>query len=177
MDLDSLYHDCRRSGTTGEDALFRHLNDRFRLFAEQKIRNRLDAEEVIQNALAVVAAKFREIDIQTSFAAWAHKVLSNEILKYYRSKGYQERLFMQMTDSTESGLWMPDPDLKRRLLDCIRKMCVKHVRYARVLNLSFQGYKAAEISQRLSINPDSLYVILSRARSLLKLCLDSGDIV
>ena len=177
MNLDGLYHNCRTGDPTAEEHLFRHLTARFRLFAEHKVRNRLDAEEVVQNALAVVVSKYKSIEFTVSFAAWAHKVLNNEILRYYRAKKYRENLFMSDADiAPVSERWSPEADTKRHLLDCMKKLCSSHIRYARALNLKFQGYEARAICRRLGVTVDNFYVILSRARSLLKLCLENGDI-
>ena len=177
MNIDLLFQNLNRNDKSAESEFFRHLTERFRLFAELKIRDKMDAEEVVQNAVMVVARKYRSIEFETSFAGWAHKVLSNEVLKYYRTKAYRDNLFMQVEiESSPCALWNPDPDFKRHLLDCVRKLCSANVRYARTLNLKYQGFEVEEICRRLKVTEDNLYVILSRARSLLRLCLEKGDI-
>lgn len=176
MNIDSLYNQCRQGDKIAENELFRHLSARFRLFAELKIRDKVDAEEVVQNAIMTVARKYPAIEFEVSFAAWAHKVLQNEILKYYRSQGYRGELFVSAeADAFPQSVWSPDPDLKRHLMDCMRKLCEANGRYARVLNLKYQGYEATEICRKLKVTADNFYVILSRARSMLKACLDNGD--
>jgi len=177
VNIDHLYENLCHGDKTAEGELFRHLTERFRLFAELKVRDKMDAEEVVQNAVMVIARKYRAIEFETSFAAWAHKVLSNEILKYYRTKAYHDDLFMRVElESSPSALWNPDPDFKRRLLECIRKLCDANIRYARTLNLKYQGFDIDDICRKLKVTTENLYVILSRARSLLKLCLEKGDI-
>ena len=76
---------------SAEKELFQILFVRFRYFAGQKIRNQQDVEEVVQNALMAVSRKYSKINVDVSFAAWAHKVVSNEVLKHYRSKSLRER--------------------------------------------------------------------------------------
>lgn len=177
MDINTLFSNCRQGGKAAEEALFAALTARFRLFAEQKVRNRVDADEIVQNALMVVFKKYRAIDFEISFAAWAHRVLENEILKYYRAKSYHNNLFMQVEpDASPSALWHPDPTLKRRVVDCMKKICEANARYARTLNLKHQGYGTDDICRKLEISPENFYVILSRARSMLKLCLETGVI-
>ena len=177
MNIDLLFQNLNRNDKSAESEFFRHLTERFRLFAELKIRDKMDAEEVVQNAVMVVARKYRSIEFETSFAGWAHKVLSNEVLKYYRTKAYRDNLFMQVEiESSPAALWNPDPDFKRLLLDCVRKLCSANVRYARTLNLKYQGFEIGEICRKLKVTEENLYVILSRARSLLRLCLEKGDI-
>ena len=69
-----------------------------------------------------------------------------------------------------------DPDLKRRLLGCLQKICRQNVRYARILNLHYQGYKTGEVCGRMDVRPATLYSVLSRARSMLEDCLEKGDV-
>jgi DNA-directed RNA polymerase specialized sigma24 family protein len=45
-------------------------------------------------------------------------------------------------------------------------------RHARILVMKYQGYRTAEICERMSITPNNLYVTLSRARAMLKACLE-----
>lgn len=177
MNINALHSNCGQGDKGAEERLFESLSVRFRFFAEQKIRDRLDAEEVCQKALTVVFEKYRAIVFETSFSAWAHRVLDNEILKHYRTHAYHENLFMPMEDDGQSAAaWNPDPELKRRLLGCMKRICDVNSRYARTLNLKYQGYEAEDICRMLKITANNLYVILSRARSLLRLCLDKGDI-
>jgi RNA polymerase sigma factor (sigma-70 family) len=137
----------------------------------------LDAEEVVQNSLMVVARKYRGINFETSFAAWAHKVLSNEILKYYRAKSYRQDMFMSSIEGNDTAAsWDPNPEIKRRLLDCMKKLCETNSRYARTLNLKYQGYGAEDICRKLKMTANHFYVALSRARSMLKHCLEKGEI-
>jgi RNA polymerase sigma factor (sigma-70 family) len=174
-DIDILYAQCRGGDRTAENELFRQLTVRFRLFAELKIRSRPDAHDVVQTALTVIAQKYGSVEITTGFAAWAHGVIQNEILKYYRSRVYHDGLFMSAAPETE-GAWMPHPEFRRRLTDCLHKIAGINPRYARILNLTYQGFEAAEMCNRLQVSTGNLYVILSRARSQLDLCLETGKV-
>jgi DNA-directed RNA polymerase specialized sigma24 family protein len=49
-------------------------------------------------------------------------------------------------------------------------------RYARILVLRYQGYSAEEICDEFKITSKNLYMILSRARVLLKRCIETGEI-
>ena len=72
--------------------------------------------------------------------------------------------------------YTPDPELKRRLVECLRKIGRVNGRYIRILDLHFQGYTAQEISETLGTTKNSVLISLSRARSKLKVCIEQGDI-
>lgn len=174
MNLNSLQALARNGDTSAENKLFTMLSVRFRLFVQRKIWDETDADEVVQEALMAVAKKHRETDFQLSFVAWAHQVLEYEILRYYRRKGYRERRFGQVVDADAAAAWIPDPDLKRRLLDCLGKIDRVNNRYARMLNLHYQGFSTAEVCAKLKLTANNSYVLLSRAREMLELCLSTG---
>jgi RNA polymerase sigma factor (sigma-70 family) len=171
-------HDLAREGDhTAEGRLFNSLSESFRLFVQHRIWNKQDSEEIIQDALAAIAAKYRGIDFNISFAAWAYKVLENKILHYYRSKRCRESRFAQTEDGEDRAVSQAaNPDLKRHLMECFKKIGQVNRRHARILNLRYQGFSTDEICERLGVTRNNVYILLSRARSLLKLCLEEGDI-
>lgn len=175
MNINALHSEARTGGKAAEEKLFQALTVRFRFFAEQKILDNQDAEEVMQRALMTVFRKYQEIDFKVSFAAWAHKVLDNEILKHYRTKSVREKVMVRTADGeTPSEAWHPNPDLKIKLADCMKKLCESHSRYALILGLHYQGYSAEEICKELDITFNNFYVLLSRSRNALKRCLEEG---
>jgi RNA polymerase sigma factor (sigma-70 family) len=177
LDINSLHRDSCGKEKAAEEKLFAALTVRFRLFAGQKILDKQDAEEVVQKSLMIVFQKYRGIDFKTSFAAWAHKVLDNEILKHYRAKSTREGLFVGTADGgAPTALWNPDPELKRRLVGCMTKLLETNHRYARILDLHYQGYSAEEICREITLTLNNFYVLLSRARSALRHCLDNEGI-
>jgi len=171
-------HKSVQDGTDGaEKRLFTDLGESFRIFAQQRIWNKEDSEEIVQDALTAIAAKYKMIDFEVSFAAWAYKVLENKILHYYRTKKCRESRFIPTGDAPDrAGPQDSDPNLKRSLLDCLRKICNTNRRHARILNLRYQGFSTDEICGRLEVTRNNVYILLSRARSMLKLCLEKGDI-
>ncbi|MEW5923590.1 MAG: sigma-70 family RNA polymerase sigma factor [Candidatus Zixiibacteriota bacterium] len=175
MGLNELYLRSLDGGKIEEENFFSSIAERFQLVAELKILNESDRQEVVQNALMVVLRKYREMSFEISFSAWAYDILQKEILKYYRTKGDRARRYSEDVDAYyNAGIKSIDPALKRDLLDCLGKICRFNQRFARVLNLKYQGFDVDEICRRLEVNISNLYVILSRARSKLKLCLEKG---
>jgi RNA polymerase sigma factor (sigma-70 family) len=177
LTINSLHSAVVGGDKTAEIELFQLLTARFRLFVQQKIWDRQDAEEVVQDALLTVAEKYKGIEFETSFAAWAHKVLSNKVLHYFRTRAGHERRFVGLEEgSSPAKADSLDSDLETRLLDCLRKIIVVNNRFARILNFHYQGYAVAEVCERLRLTRTNFYSILSRARSMLELCLEKGDL-
>ena len=84
MELSDLLHEAVSGDLTAEQKLFAFLAARFDVFAQQRIWARDDAQDVVQDALATIAAKYKTVEIETSFVAWAHQVLSNKIMDYVK---------------------------------------------------------------------------------------------
>ena len=160
-----------------EERLFRALTVSFRVIAQHRTRTEQDAEDVVQEALATVARKYRSLEVEKSFDAWAQKVLENKILDHYKTRGVEQRNTVPESATPEAAKsWEPDPALKMKLLDCLRRIAAAHQRHARILNLSHQGFRTSEICSKLGISTANFYVMLSRARLMLEICLEKGVI-
>ena len=176
MTINSLHNAVVNGDKSAEALLFKTLSARFQLFVQQKVWDALDAEEIVQDALMTVAEKYKGIDFETSFAAWAHKVLTNKMLHYFRTKSGQERRFVGFEESITPALTADlNPDLEQRLLKCLRTITVSNNRFARMLNFHYQGFSVQEICKRLELSRTNFYSILSRARSMLEKCLHKGE--
>jgi len=176
LEINELQAIARTGDRSTEDELFRRLYARFRLFARQRIRNEADAEEVIQDSLKTIFEKYRQIDFESSFAAWAYQVLTYKLKTYLSTRTRHDRKLEEERIKFDGQVSAnPEPDLERRLQDCLQQVNRANQRHARILNLHYQGYTVAEICARLKLTRTNLYTILSRARAMLAHCLDTGD--
>ena len=179
VNINRLYETARSGDKSAEDRLFAYLSARFGVFARLRITNRQEAEDIVQETLATIAAEYREMTFTASFSAWAYKVLNNRLLAYLQTKKRRgDRLEPDPygTLVADSAADNPDPELKRRLLDCLRKLLGVNPRYARALSQHYQGYSTEEICDRIGIKANTFYSLLSRARSMLDGCLEKGEI-
>ena len=177
MDVDATYHLAVQGDENARRQLFETLSVRFRLFARHKVWNESDVEDVVQNALTAVFSKYKQVEILKSFTAWAHGVLNMEILRYTRDHSRNSARFTSLDENSEqvasdSG----NPEIRRRLLRCLEKVAGVNLRYAKVLQLTYEGYETESVCRGLDVTPNNLYVILSRARTMLKKCLTEGTI-
>jgi|PlaIllAssembly_1097288.scaffolds.fasta_scaffold370222_2 RNA polymerase sigma factor (sigma-70 family) len=170
---------CRRAQAGDNLAvqeLFSVLTDSFRIFATHRFRDHAEAEDVVQDALAVVAQKYKEITFDSSFAGWAHNVLRNTISSHVQTKGTRARLQPQVIASmAPADRYDPDEEFVQSVLHCLEQVARANRRFARTLNLSYQGYTAIEIAGKLEMRIDYLYVLLARARSMLHGCLGMNE--
>jgi len=175
--INQLYNVARTGDPGAEERLFKGLTERFSLFVQHRIYSRQDAEEVVQDSLTAIAEQYREIEITKSFTAWAYRVLENKLLHYYRTKkSHARKLERLAANKTSDAAYDADPSFRRRLLDCMKKVSRANIRHARILNLHYQGYSVEDICGKLGVTRNNLYIILSRARSMLKACVEKGDL-
>ena len=127
-------------------------------FALKKIRNRQDAEDVVQNCLIILFTKEAFFDSTKSFHNWAFTILNFQI------KGFFSRLSRSKEDSVaeienfsnNSHLdYINSRDLLEKKKDQLRllnlnKDCLS-TRESQVLNLTLKGFKQIEISRELKI--------------------------
>lgn len=178
MNLNDLYRKAINAGEKAEEHLFSHLSVRFSVITHLKIGNECDAEELVQEALMTIAREYKSIEFEKSFSAWAYKVLDNKILTYIGSKKRQTTGANKfpLPDAGIRNGSNPDHDLRIRIKACLDKVKAANKRYARILVLRYQGYSAEEICDKFKITSKNLYMILSRARVLLKRCIETGEI-
>jgi RNA polymerase sigma factor (sigma-70 family) len=176
MTINNLYERARTGDSLAEAEMFKKLADRFWAIAHHRVWDKEEAEELVQNALATVISEYRQIEISSSFSAWAHKVLENKFLAYIQTRRRQHGREISLESSKHiSNDLMPDPVLKMRLLNCLKQVSRANRRYARILNLHSLGFKRAEICEKLGMTMVQSYVVMSRARAMLKKCLDKGE--
>lgn len=177
LDIEDLVVQAQRGDSEAEKRLFGHLAARFRVILYHQIQNQDEVEDIMQDALAAIARDYKTLQIQSSFAGWAVRVLQNRLLAFLRTRQTNRKRFADV-DANEA--WYASEsvsaELRTDLLDCVRKLCRANIRYARILVLSFQGFKVDEVCQRLGVTKTNAYSLLSRSRSLLQLCLETGRV-
>ncbi|MCP4684404.1 MAG: sigma-70 family RNA polymerase sigma factor [bacterium] len=179
MSINRLHRLSQDGGKESAEQLFQSLTARFRVFVRQRVWNEADADEIVQEALVTICREYRKTEFETSFAAWAYKVLDNRILAFVskrKRRSEREVPAGEPSDIQATMTQVDRPQLKAKLLSCLRKVGRVNRRYVRVLNFCYQGYKTAEICRRMDVKPNTLYSLLSRARRMLETCLDKGDI-
>lgn len=177
--MNHLLARAREGDKSAEKQLLEYLFVRFRLFAKHRVREDEEAEDIAQEACITVSEKYKTETFTEGFQAWAYGVLKMKIGNHLQSAAAKrDRIISQSAINGAGGMssLSSDPDLRRRLFDCLRKILRVNRRYARVLNLVYQGYKTDEICQKLKLSRNNFYVILNRGRSMLRTCLKTGEV-
>ncbi len=175
--IETLFKKALGGEKSAQNELFTALSARFQLIAQKRVWDGQDAQEIAQDALMTVFSKYMEAETRSGYTPWAYKVLSNKILHYYRTNSRRSEK-MHVTDKIElfSSSWTEDPIFESKLKECLQKVVKNNSRYARILVNCYQGFTPDEICDKIGLTKANFYSILSRARSLLKHCLDKGDI-
>jgi RNA polymerase sigma factor (sigma-70 family) len=176
LDINEAFQRAKKGDQAVEEQLFEQLVVSFRAIVQRRIWDRMDGEDVVQQALITVLGKYKTAEIATNFAAWAHKVLNNKIMDHIKMKQLRGLKMEEYIGQQETLMVrIPDPGLKARIKGCLARVNRSHKQYARILNLHFQGYSTEEICSALGITPNNFYVSLSRARTMLEACLKQKE--
>lgn len=176
LDINALQQIARSGDKEAENKLFRTLSVRFKFFVQQRVLHKEDVEDIVQSTLSTIAEKYKNIEFRWSFARWAYSCLEKNVKIYYRSKHYRlSKLGRLKNKASASGNRDYDPTMKMQLIECIKKVSQANRRYARILNLYYQGYTTDEISEKLRVSRENTYVIFHRARTALRQCLEDGE--
>jgi RNA polymerase sigma factor (sigma-70 family) len=172
--------DLARSGNKGaESELFKYLLVRFQLLAKKRIREEEAALDIAQAACLTVAEKYRCTEFPNGFESWAYEVLRNKIGNHLQVMQADRRRLSHTDNPGQvygSAHIEPDHDLRMAIVRCLRRILRVKRRYARVLNLVHQGYDAGDICDRIECSRNNFYVILNRARRLMRNCLANGGL-
>ncbi len=175
--LESLLHRAHSGDEKAENEIFQFLFPRFKRFAKRKIQEDNEAEDIAQEACLTILKKYKSEQFSVSFQAWSYGVLKMKIGNYLQKSNVRKKVMTDCNDDSRGrleGQCINDPDLKRRMMHCIKLIMKKNHRYARTLNLIHHGYTSREISSKMEISLNNCYSILSHGRSMLRKCLESG---
>jgi RNA polymerase sigma factor (sigma-70 family) len=174
VNIEQLYRRAKDDLDGYEDRLFRELTVRLRPFAYRMTGDSKEAEDAVQDAMVHIINGYRKGTFKDSFFAWAHTVLKHTVYNRARKVRRRRKLMETFKRQTDNWTFQPNLDLESRLFDCLRALVLSNRRYARVLNLQYQGYGTEQICSKLKVTRGHFYVLLSRARVALRTCLDNG---
>ena len=168
------------SGALGVQGLFlTHLNV-IRGFIRALVRDRHLADDVLQETFLTVTRKSADFEPGTNFPRWACAVARLKVMEAQRrEKGNLLFLSEEAIEALAASEDLPEQDFRAELLDgCINDLPPA---MKRSVELRYVGdHKPAEIARIIGWSAEAVYVALSRARSLLRDCierkiLETGD--
>lgn len=175
QNINDLYLLARAGDSTAENQLFKKISERFRLFLKHKVRSSPDTDDIIQDCCFVIKSKYRDEERKENFSGWAYTVLQNKLKSYYHTKATKANRDSSLEFIGSEPSFEPDYQLLVNLKSCLKEMKEHNPRYLKILTQTYQGYSVSEITERLEISANGLYILLSRARTMLKKCLKSKE--
>ncbi|MES2295474.1 MAG: sigma-70 family RNA polymerase sigma factor [Pseudomonadota bacterium] len=177
----------------GDDAALARMRKELLRFAVLQLRNRELAEDVVQEVLASALAASARFDPRASVRSWLFTILKHKIVDVFRDRWHKDRV--ELVDDrlgedeldqifTANERWQrdemptswgnPEQSFENMEFWRIFEICMNSLppAMARVFSMrEFLGMEAADICTELNITPANCWVILYRARMILRLCL------
>ena len=77
----------------------------------------------MQDALAIISDKYKNIEQIDDFIAWAQKILENCILNYYRKKSIRGQKNIEIREKySQSTITESNPLLTASIIECFKKV-------------------------------------------------------
>lgn len=141
-------------------------------FIRALVRDRHLADDVLQETFLTVSAKAADFEPGTNFPRWACAIARLKVLECLRrERGNLTFLSEETVEKLAAEEPVPEPDIRAELLaGCIGELPPA---MKRSVELRYLGNrKPGEIAKMVGWTPEAVYVGLSRARSLLRDCIE-----
>ena len=137
------------------------------------VPNGPDADDIMQDACAVMWRKFDEFEPGTNFAAWALRISRYQVMTYYNKKRRDKaRLSDESLDLISDRLAQVELDKENRtaaLQKCLQKLSEGN---RQMINLRYQKNLSVEqVSVKMGRTVHGLYKALNRSYSQLLRCM------
>jgi RNA polymerase sigma-70 factor (ECF subfamily) len=173
-----------------ESWLDRH-GDALYAYARQRVRDEHLAEELVQETLVTAIDRLESFRRASSVRTWLIGILRHKLLQHFREAGRERRQIVDelgpevVDDQFErSGYWKAGPkkwliqpqggpereEFQRAFRECLAKLPAR-TRDAFLLSEHHQ-LNGEKLSKILGISATNVYVMLHRARSALRSCLE-----
>jgi len=154
-----------------EQLFVRHVAA-IRGFIEAFVPDFNQADDVLQECFLTVATKADEFQPGSDFLAWALAIAKFKVLEALRRPGAVGYFSPAVLDTLSAAVPIEafsDED-REFLRECINELSE---RARQVIELRYgEACKPAEIARRLNWTREAVYVALSRARALLRECME-----
>jgi RNA polymerase sigma-70 factor (ECF subfamily) len=141
-------------------------------YVRSMILNYHDSEDIIQNIAVIFAEKYDRLDPSRKVLPWILRIARYEVVNYFRSQGREQIIFdekvLQRIERAYHVIHDESEGIKKALHTCIESL---NDRPRHVLKLRyFREMKIRDISQRLGLSSNAVYIILCRVREALANC-------
>ncbi|MDV7186339.1 sigma-70 family RNA polymerase sigma factor [Lutibacter sp. TH_r2] len=157
-----------------------------------RVNNHEIAKDLVQETFFAGLKAMKNFQGKASERTWLISILKRKIIDYYRkinsAKGKAEVKVNFYTDGEKEGEWLEErvptnwnneaeknienDELKEVLETCINKLPEKYEMVFRMKTM--QQYETEEICKELDITSSNLWVIIHRARTQLRKCMEDN---
>ena len=158
-----LVEGCLNGNRTTQRLLFERFAGQMMSVCRRYTRDRMEAEDMLQDGFVKVFTKLDQYHFQGSFEGWVRKIMVNTALRTYQ----RQRFDMEHTGFESLPEHPVDPDAlsklaEEELLAIIAKLPDG---YRVIFNLvAIEGYSHAEVAQALGIQESTSRSQLTKAR-------------
>lgn len=133
------------------------------------------SEEVLQRVAVTLVRKYEQYDTSRSFTAWAIGCAKYEALAFMREKGTDRLMFdNSLVEQIAESYELSDKDqspVSQFLDECVEEL---DGRSRRAIQLRYAGnMRTLNIAREMNIGDGAARMLLSRARALLRKCMES----
>jgi len=165
VSLEQLIHKCKNNDRDAQAQLYNLYAKKLYATSLKYSRNRLEAEDNLQDSFMVIFEKISQYTFKGSFEGWLRRVTVNTVLQKYRSKGVFEVINERVLEEKPVTVYEEDVSLDF-LLSIVQEL---PDRYRLVFNLYvLDDYSHQEIAEMLGISQGTSKSNLARARMILK---------
>jgi RNA polymerase sigma-70 factor, ECF subfamily len=165
--------DSSQAAVERVQALFLRHSSLLRGFVRALLPDAVRADDVLQETFLTISRKAADFDPATSFPKWACAVARYKVMEERRRMGRASGLLsaeaMEALAVSEEAVSI-DPRVEF-LAGCMKQLPES---MRRLIELRYRDdHTPAEVAERVGWSPNAVYVGLSRARGMLRDCLQS----
>lgn len=179
MDEAKLIERAKEGDKEALTRLVNRYSERIYNLALRILRNREDAEDVLQETFLAVVEKLHTFDGRSSFFTWIYRIATNASLMRLRKKklifqdlvdndDFQEtvesRVFIDWSQDPSLGVF--DEEVKRKIDEAVNKL--SDIYRSVFILRDIEGLSIKETSEILGITEENVKIRLRRARQYLR---------
>ena len=168
MNEKELIEGCIQGEANAQRMLYKRFSSLIYGICLRYAKNRMEAEDVMQDAFVKVFKYLKDFSGQGSFEGWVRRVAVNTAITNYR-KNLKTRYEDAVDERTNNEYTVVDYDVEYTMEEMLA--CVQNLPdgYRTVFNLYVvEGFKHKEISEMLGIDTNTSKSQLSRAKGQLQ---------
>jgi RNA polymerase sigma-70 factor, ECF subfamily len=133
------------------------------------------SEEVLQRVAVTLVRKYEQFDASRPFVAWALGFAKLEVLMYLREKKFERLVFdnalvEQIAEGCQRAA-LDERPVTQFLGECVEEL---DGRARRAIQLRYGGnLRTAQIAREMRLSDGAVRMLLSRARTLLRECIEA----